>query len=148
VKKISFTEERIKKNVHSSLLEEYLGVIEEYQSIQDSHKTEMRRIMKSQKNIVESSAVYTDETGEKALSRLDNIFIKSANSKYSEIIILEEQLKSVQDLFVDMAILVKEQSEMIDRIAYQVANAKEDIKEATKVLIITDKHKNRPCMVQ
>jgi len=47
-----------------------------------------------------------------------------------------------------MSVLVQEQSEMINSIAFQVANAKNDIQEATGDLIVANKKKRGICMLQ
>jgi len=133
--------------------------MQEYQSVQNSHNEEMRRLVKAQVHLVDPQA--TDETVEKAiLGGPQMIFssekVKAAQeslnyiqSKHTEILKLEKSLEEVHQLFVDMSVLVQEQSEMINSIAFQVANAKNDIRDATAQLREAGTAlRKRPCLIQ
>jgi len=138
------TEDRIKKNIHSSLLEDFLDIMQEYQSLQNNHNEEMRRLVKAQVQLVDPAA--TEETVEKAIMGGPQMIFSSEKAKaaqeslnyiqnkHTEILKLEKSLEEVHQLFVDMSVLVSEQSEMINSIAFQVQNAKNDIREATAEL--------------
>jgi t-SNARE complex subunit (syntaxin) len=151
-------EDRIKKNIHTSLLEDFLDLMQEYQSIQNNHNEEMRRLVKAQVHLVDPQA--TDETVEKAiLGGPQMIFssdkVKAAQeslnyiqNKHTEILKLERSLEEVHQLFVDMSVLVQEQSEMINSIAFQVTNAKNDIRDATNQLREANKIQRKKCLIQ
>lgn len=47
-----------------------------------------------------------------------------------------------------MAVLVEEQSEVIDRIAYQVANVKKDVRAATEELREANRIQRQKCSIQ
>lgn len=51
-------------------------------------------------------------------------------------------------MFLDMAVLVEEQSEVIDRIAFQVTNVKNDVRTATNELREANKIQRRKCVIQ
>lgn len=78
-------------------------------------------------------------------------------------VLLEIHLQEVHQLFVDMAVLVDEQSEVIDRVAFQVSNVKAgssifwllfaplitlDIRLAAEELREANKIKRRQCVIQ
>ena len=50
-------------------------------------------------------------------------------------------------MFLDMAVLVEEQSELIDRIAFQVTNVKRDIKIANEELREANKIQRKKCII-
>lgn len=51
-------------------------------------------------------------------------------------------------MFVDMAVLVEEQSEVIDRIAFQVQNVKKDVRVATEELREANRIQRQKCSIQ
>eukprot|EP01125_Pyxidicula_operculata_P005965 TRINITY_DN2084_c0_g1_i1.p1 TRINITY_DN2084_c0_g1~~TRINITY_DN2084_c0_g1_i1.p1 ORF type:complete len:266 (-),score=59.83 TRINITY_DN2084_c0_g1_i1:84-881(-) len=151
------TEERIQKNLHTSLLNEFLELMQVYQSLQSRHNEEVRNLVISQVKIVKPNA--TEEEVENVIqSGGDQIFATSKSAaqdslnyikdRHNEIVALEKSLEEVHQLFVDMAVLVEEQSEKINRIAFQVANVKKDILAATEDLREAKKIKSRQCIVQ
>jgi len=156
-KKLS-TEERIKRNIHGTLLEDFLDIMQEYQATQNNHNEEMRRLVKAQVQLVDPDA--TDETVEKAIVGGTQMIFSSEKAKaaqesliyienkHMEILKLERSLEEVHKLFLDMSVLVQEQSEMINSIAFQVANAKNDIREGTNELREADKIKRNRCLIQ
>jgi len=153
----SATEDRIKKNIHSSLLEDFLDLMQDYQGIQNKHNEEMRKLVKTQVLLVNPKA--TEEDVEKAIeagsqtifasesTRAAQESLRYIQNKHTEILKLEKSLEEVHQLFVDMAVLVQEQSETINRIAVQVSKAKVDILEATEELREANKIQRRRCVV-
>jgi len=153
------TEDRIKKNIHTSLLEDFLDLMQDYQGIQNKHNEEMRKLVKTQVLLVDPKA--TDEDVEKAIEAGPQLIfasdrakaaaesLKYIQNKHTEILKLEKSLEEVHQLFVDMAVLVQEQSETINRIGYQVVNAKKDILTGTDDLRKANKIQNRRvCIIQ
>jgi len=154
------TEERIKKNLHTSLLNEFLEIMQCYQSLQNKHNEEMRSIVKNQVLIVKPNAT-EDEVEQVIQSGSDQIFITNSargraaqdslnyiKDRHNEILQLEKSLEEVHQLFVDMAVLVKEQSEKLNRIAFQVQNVKRDVLAATDELKQAQRIKKKTCVVQ
>jgi syntaxin 1A/syntaxin 1B/2/3 len=152
------TEMRIKKNIHGTLVEDFLDMIHEYQAIQNNHNEEMRRLVKAQVRLVDPSA--TDETVEKAIMGGPQMIFSSEKAKaaqeslnyiqnkHTEILKLEKSLEEVNQLFVDMSVLVQQQSEMINNITDQVGDAKNDIREGTEELRKAYKIKKKNCLIQ
>jgi len=152
------TEDRIKKkNIHTSLLEDFMDLMQDYQGIQNKHNEEMRKLVKTQVLLVNPDA--KDEDVEKAIEAGPQLIFTSdrakaaqeslryIQNKHTEILKLEKSLEEVHQLFVDMAVLVQEQSETINRISYQVSNAKKDILIATEELRAANKIQRRKCRI-
>jgi len=153
--KITFTEARIKNNIHISLMQEFYDIMQEYESIQNDHDTEMHRLMKAQVQLVNPKA--TDDIVEQAIVGGSQTIFSSAKTKalndyiqnkHSEILKLERSLEEVHKLFVDMSVVVEEQSELINSIAFQVKNAHIDIREATNNLRIANELERPKCNLQ
>jgi len=107
------TEQRIEKNIYDSLLQEFLDLMQEYESIQSNHNQQVHRIVQAQIHLVDPKA--TDETIQKAVkggskmifaSEKTKLAYESLNyvkSKQVEIEKLERSLEEVYHLFQDMA---------------------------------------------
>eukprot|EP01126_Amoeba_proteus_P029221 TRINITY_DN2880_c0_g1_i14.p1 TRINITY_DN2880_c0_g1~~TRINITY_DN2880_c0_g1_i14.p1 ORF type:complete len:127 (-),score=36.79 TRINITY_DN2880_c0_g1_i14:196-576(-) len=66
--------------------------------------------------------------------------------RHRELLKLEKSLKEVNQLFNDMAILVQEQGEVIDRISFQVASIKVKVEEGKTTL--REARKMDKCCIQ
>ncbi|XP_055306642.1 syntaxin-1A-like [Sitodiplosis mosellana] len=53
-------------------------------------------------------------------------------ARHADIIKLENSIRELHDMFMDMAILVESQGEMIDRIEYHVEHAVDYVQTATQ----------------
>jgi t-SNARE complex subunit (syntaxin) len=51
-------------------------------------------------------------------------------SKYKDVVLLHSSVEQLHGLFVDLALIVNQQGEMLDQIEYHVKQAKEDVEEA------------------
>jgi len=152
------TQERIMKTAHKSLLKEFLDLMQDYQTIQNNYNEKSRDLVKTQMLIVNPAA--TEQDIEKAIEQgPDQVFAMDRRraaqesydyiqSRHNEILKIEKSLEEVHQMFLDMAVLVEEQSEVIDRIAYQVSNAKRDIKLAKEDLKEANRIQRRKCVVQ
>jgi t-SNARE complex subunit (syntaxin) len=152
------THERIMKNSHKSLTKEFLDLMQEYQTIQKNYNEKSRDIVKAQVILVNPSA--TEQDVERAIELgPDQVFAmdrrKAAMESYNyiqnrhdEILKIERSLEEVHQMFVDMAVLVEEQSEVIDRIAFQVQNVKKDVRAATEELREANKIQRQKCSIQ
>jgi len=93
--------------------------------------------------------------GDSAQLQLASAKLDAANESYNyvvarhkEVLKLEKSLQEVHQLFVDMAALVDQQGEVIDRIAFRISNAKADVAAAKVELTEAYKIKKRTCVVQ
>ena len=90
-------------------------------------------------------------SGDSAQLQLSSTKLDVANESYNyvvarhkEVLKLERSLQEVHQLFVDMAALVDQQGEVIDRIAFRIAFAKEEVALVNWIL----PKKKRTCVVQ
>lgn len=154
------TLDRIKFNIHSSLMSSFVHTMQEYQEIQNVYQESSRQILMTQVRLKNPNA--TDEeiqmkinSGDSAQLQLSSTKLDVANESYNyvvarhkEVLKLERSLQEVHQLFVDMAALVDQQGEVIDRIAFRIANAKADVAAAKVELTEAYKIKRRTCVIQ
>jgi len=152
------TEQRVIRNIHKALLTSFMDTMRQYQEVQSTYKERSRDIIKKQVQLVNPDA--TNEEVEKAIeSGSEQIFSTSDRAKvasealayvqerHKEILKLQKSLEEVHQMFVDLAVLVEQQGEVIDRIAFNINHAKDDVLEATKELQEAHKQSKRKCSV-
>merc|ERR1719223_2383076 len=61
--------------------------------------------------------------------QIKQIYTK-VSTKYQDVILLEQSVAELHQMFMDFAILTEEQGELIDQIEYNVKNAKDYVDEA------------------
>lgn len=69
-------------------------------------------------------------------------------ARHHEILLLEQNLRSVYQLFHDMAALVDQQSEVTQRIAYRMGEAKAEVTHAKVILVQGGKIRRGYCNIQ
>jgi len=130
----------------------------EFQAVQGSYNERSRGIIKTQVQLVNPNA--SDEDIQKAIENgPDQIFSTSERAKvaaealtyiqdrHKEILKLQKSLEEVHQMFLDLAALVEQQGETIDRIAFNISHAKEDVLKATEELRQANKQSRRGCSV-
>ncbi|CAB1341619.1 unnamed protein product [Coregonus sp. 'balchen'] len=63
-------------------------------------------------------------------SQIDKQALNEIETRHTEIIKLENSIRELHDMFVDMAMLVESQGEMIDRIEYNVEHSVDFVERA------------------
>eukprot|EP01117_Protostelium_nocturnum_P005167 TRINITY_DN1879_c0_g1_i1.p1 TRINITY_DN1879_c0_g1~~TRINITY_DN1879_c0_g1_i1.p1 ORF type:complete len:315 (+),score=117.46 TRINITY_DN1879_c0_g1_i1:166-1110(+) len=126
---------RIRTNVHSTLTKKFLDLMQEYQEVQTKYKNKYKERVERQYKIVKPDATQAEidealESGntqvfaDKILDKQRHTAAKEAlafiENKHREILALEQSINELHQLFLDMAILVEAQGEIIDQIAYNV----------------------------
>jgi len=148
---------RIRTSMHGTLTKKFLDVMAEYQEIQTKYKNKFRERVERQYKIVKPNA--TQEEIEQALESgntqvfADQILdTKHAAAKdalvyienrHREILRLEQSIKELHQLFVDMAILVEAQGELIDQIEYNVSQSRDYVKRANEELRLANKYQKK-----
>lgn len=130
----------------------------EFQNVQGSYNDKSRNLIKSQVQLVNPNA--SDDDIQKAIENgPDQIFSTSERAKvaaealtyiqdrHKEILKLQKSLEEVHQMFLDLAALVEQQGEVIDRIAFNISHAKEDVLKATEELKQANKQSRRACLV-
>lgn len=134
---------RIRKTQHSTLSRKFVQTMTQYNDIQAANKRKYRDAIKRQcqivdPNIDDSTVDRLLETGGTAEifkgKRLDEAerALSDIRDRHEDIQRLEESLKELHGMFVDMSVLVQEQGEMIDRIEYSVGRSSNYVEEAKK----------------
>lgn len=127
------TEIRMKKTQHSAMSRKFINVMSRYNSAQnefrDACKEKMRRQIEIMgENVDDNKLEEMLSSGESAPLFAGGIVMDTQKSKQvlddiqsrkNDILALEKSIKELHDLFIDMAMLVQEQGEMIDRVEYR-----------------------------
>ncbi|XP_023663101.1 syntaxin-1A-like isoform X4 [Paramormyrops kingsleyae] len=143
---------RIRKTQHSTLSRKFVEVMSEYNATQSDYRErckgriqrqleitgrnttneELESMLESDNPAIFTSGIIMDSSiTEQAMSEIE--------TRHTEIIKLENSIRELHDMFVDMAMLVESQGELVDNIEKNVLSteeyvekAKEDTKKAVK----------------
>lgn len=137
VKKVKYNaDSRIREIQHAILTRRFVEVMTEYNKTQTDFRESCkkrilmqyeitgRRISKEQLEEMlekEDSSVFTEGIITETLQMKQSL--ADIEARHSDIVKLEISIREVHDMFVEMALLVADQSEKIDRIEYHVENA-------------------------
>ncbi|KAK2510517.1 hypothetical protein Q9233_017656 [Columba guinea] len=139
---------RIRKTQHSTLSRKFVEVMTEYNATQSKYRDRCKDRIQRQleitgrtttneelEDMLESGklAIFTDDI--KMDSQMTKQALNEIETRHNEIIKLETSIRELHDMFVDMAMLVESQGEMIDRIEYNVEHSV-DYVERAKIMII------------
>ncbi|XP_022239424.1 syntaxin-like isoform X2 [Limulus polyphemus] len=134
---------RICKTQHSMLSQKFVEVMTDYNKTQTDYRERCKARIQRQLEI--TGKVTTNEELEDMLeSGNPTIFtqgiimetqqakqtLADIEARHNDIIKLENSIRELHDMFMDMAMLVESQGELIDRIEYQVEHAKDYIEAA------------------
>ncbi|KAG1656036.1 Syntaxin-1A [Nymphon striatum] len=143
---------RIRKTQHSTLSRKFVEVMTDYNKTQTDYRERCKGRIQRQLEITGKKTTQEEienmlETGNLQVFTQD-IMIETQQAKqtladiearHNDIIKLENSIRELHDMFMDMAMLVESQGEMIDRIEYNVEHAvdyietaKQDTKKAVK----------------
>jgi len=143
---------RIRKNLTNTLTRKFVDVMKEYQNAQTKYKTDIKKKVKRQVQIVKPDAT-TEEidavfksgggagevlksailTGEAADS-IRNAYQNVAD-KYQDVLTLEASVAELHQMFLDFALLTEKQGELLDQIEHQVKDASEYIDEGNAEMV-------------
>uniref|UniRef100_A0A3B5M5H6 Syntaxin-1A n=1 Tax=Xiphophorus couchianus TaxID=32473 RepID=A0A3B5M5H6_9TELE len=133
---------RIRKTQHSTLSRKFVEVMSEYNTTQSDYRERCKGRIQRQLEITGRNT--TNEELESMLESdnpaiftsgiiMDNITQQAMNeieTRHNEIIKLENSIRELHDMFMDMAMLVESQGEMIDRIEYNVDHSVDYVERA------------------
>jgi len=136
---------RIRKTQHATLSRKFVEVMTEYNRTQTDYRERCKGRIQRQLEITGKTT--TDEELEEMLEQgsaavftqgivMDEQQARQTladiEARHADIIKLETSIRELHDMFVDMAVLVESQGEMIDRIEYQVDHAVEYVDRANR----------------
>ncbi|GMI29497.1 hypothetical protein TrCOL_g3569 [Triparma columacea] len=149
---------RVRKNVVQAVTRKFIEIMKQYQSAQQSYKSNMEENTLRQVQIVSPEVTREDlqgvirQQGEGAVdavaaiatksllqskanssgglvgSKIKNS-LKSVESRYNEVIVLEASIRELAVMFEEFAMMVEEQSELLDNIEFQTKSAKDFIED-------------------
>lgn len=150
--KMNSADVRIRKTQHSTLSRKFVEVMTDYNSTQTDYRERCKGRIQRQLEITGKSTTDAEledmlESGNPAIFTSGIIMdtqqakqtLRDIEARHNDIIKLETSIRELHDMFMDMAMLVESQGEMIDRIEYNVEQsvdyvetAKMDTKKAVK----------------
>lgn len=136
---------RIRKTQHSMLSQKFVEVMTDYNKTQTDYRERCKARIQRQLEITGRTTT-TEEVEEMLESGNPAIFtqgimtdtqqakqtLADIEARHADIIKLESSIRELHDMFMDMAMLVESQGEMIDRIEFHVSGALEYVEEAVK----------------
>lgn len=144
---------KIHQNMHGSITKKFVELMKDYDGVQTKYKSLLRDRVARQVKVVNPNA--TPEEVEEAVNQgganvfADQLLSKSdqaalnayqdVQSKHEELMRLEGSIRELHQLFVDMAILVEQQGEMLDNIEDVVSKAAEFTSQGVEQLDMAKK---------
>ena len=132
-------EDRIRSNAYGTLTRKFIAVMREYQELQTEYRNKYKDRVERQVRIVKRDATQeeieeiVDGTGgteifaQLMLSSSAHAAAENAladiRERHDDIIRLERSIAELHQLFVDMAVLVEAQGELLDQIEHSVAQS-------------------------
>uniref|UniRef100_T1ITX9 Uncoordinated protein 64 n=1 Tax=Strigamia maritima TaxID=126957 RepID=T1ITX9_STRMM len=136
---------RIRKTQHLTLTRKFVEVMTEYNRTQTDYRERCKGRIQRQLEITGKTTTNEEleemlESGNPAIFtqgiEMDTQAAKQTladiEARHADIIKLESSIKELHEMFMDMAMLVESQGEMIDRIEYNVEHAADYVKTATE----------------
>ncbi|XP_060787259.1 syntaxin-1A isoform X2 [Neoarius graeffei] len=138
-------DERIQRTQYTVLSRKFVEVMTEYNSTQVSFRDRSKSRIQRQLEITGKRTTNEEledmlESGNPSIFTSDIILdsqitqqaLNEIESRHKDIIRLESSIKELHDMFVDMAMLVETQGEMIDNIENNIRNAVEYVGKANE----------------
>ncbi|XP_033747498.1 syntaxin isoform X1 [Argopecten irradians] len=134
---------RIRKTQHATLSRKFVEVMNDYNSCQIDYRERCKGRIQRQLEITGRTTTNEEledmlESGNPAIFTQGIIMetqqakqtLADIEARHNDIIKLETSIRELHDMFMDMAMLVEQQGEMIDRIEYNVEQAVDYIETA------------------
>ncbi|XP_044849794.1 syntaxin-1A isoform X2 [Mauremys mutica] len=129
--------------LHSTLSRKFVEVMSEYNATQSDYRERCKGRIQRQLEITGRTTTSEEledmlESGNPAIfssgiimdSNITKQALNEIETRHSEIIKLENSIRELHDMFMDMAMLVESQGEMIDRIEYNVEHSVDYVERA------------------
>lgn len=138
-------DKRIRQTQHSTLTKQFVEVMTEYNKTQTDYREKCKATIQRQLEITGKTT--SNEELEEMLEQGNiSVFtqgilmdtqqakqtLADIKARHEDIMNLEKSIRELHDMFMDMAMLIESQGEMIDRIEYHVEHAKDHVIVATQ----------------
>ncbi|VVC30304.1 Hypothetical protein CINCED_3A015785 [Cinara cedri] len=144
---------RIRKTQHSTLSRKFVEVMTEYNRTQTDYRERCKGRIQRQLEITGRTTTNDEleemlEQGNPAVFTQGIIMetqqarqtLADIEARHADIIKLENSIRELHDMFMDMAMLVENQGELIDRIEYHVQFTVEKVAEGKKELDVAEEY--------
>jgi len=143
------SELRIRKNMHSSITQNFVNAVRSFQQAQQTYKSKMKEKVARQVRYVKPDATYEEidtamKSGDPGAIYRAAILDQHSDpiaqaymdvqAKYKDVLKLEESVHALNQMFKDMALLVEKQGEMLDQISYQIESSAEHVTKGNQQL--------------
>lgn len=141
------TELRIRKAQHSQLTKVFVKIMTRYNDVQAENKKKLAESIRRQVQVVDPNI--SEEAMEQVVENgtTEGLFtgrrladaeaaLAEIQDRHKEIQALEKSLLELHEMFVDMALLVESQGEMIDRIEFAVEQSHNHVRHAVKDIVV------------
>ncbi|XP_011874034.1 PREDICTED: syntaxin isoform X3 [Vollenhovia emeryi] len=147
---------RIRKTQHSTLSRKFVEVMTEYNRTQTDYRERCKGRIQRQLEI--TGRTTTNEELEEMLEQgnpavfTQGIIMETQQAKqtladiearHADIIKLENSIRELHDMFMDMAMLVESQGEMVDSIEYCVNRTSDHVGQARGELIVAEEYQKK-----
>jgi len=157
---------RIRNDLQIMLTRRFVETMKGYQQAQTKYKTDIKKKVKRQVRIAapeatedeiedvlrsgDTSAFYKSKILTSAAEPIRNAYADVVD-KYKDVLKLEQSVAELHQMFLDMALLVEQQGEMLDQIEYQIQSASDYIEdgneEIAKALVHQKEARKRQCCI-
>ncbi|GAM21325.1 hypothetical protein SAMD00019534_045000 [Acytostelium subglobosum LB1] len=149
------TEIRIRNNMHNTLTQKFVEMMREYQEVQNNYKNKYKEKIERQYKIVKPDATPEEikaamDSGDSSKIFADTILythlhtqaknaLAYVQDRHRDIQRLEQSIAELHQLFLDMAVLVEVQGEMLNQIEANVESTVMNTKEGVENLAEANK---------
>jgi len=142
---------KIEDNTYLNLINKFMTVHNEYKILQSTmqrtHRDYVKKVVRVNDNTIDDTLVNecVDDiitTGKTGIINLQNcsLILLQIENRHSSILKLEESIKLLHDLFLDFAIMVNSQGEMLDNICANIHKTYTHTYNAKKYIIHANKY--------
>ncbi|DBA05239.1 TPA: hypothetical protein N0F65_007401 [Lagenidium giganteum] len=149
-KATALSEIRIRDNMCATLTKKFMDCMKEYQKAQQKYKADMKNKVKRQVQIVKPDAseaeidavmrsadpgsIYKSAILQGSADSIKEIYVH-VQDKYQDVLKLEQSVAELHQMFLDLALLVEQQGEMLDQIEFQVRTAANYVEQGNKEVV-------------
>eukprot|EP01111_Echinosteliopsis_oligospora_P010904 TRINITY_DN347_c0_g1_i1.p1 TRINITY_DN347_c0_g1~~TRINITY_DN347_c0_g1_i1.p1 ORF type:complete len:348 (-),score=71.65 TRINITY_DN347_c0_g1_i1:141-1100(-) len=135
----SATELRIRANMHGTLTNKFLEIAQEYQEVQTNYKNRYKEKIERQYKIAkpdasheeieeaiesgDSSKVFANQILDTHLHQQAKNALAYIEARHRDIKQIESSIQELHQLFIDFAVLVESQGELLNQIEYNVTSS-------------------------
>lgn len=159
------SEIRIRDNMCATLTKKFMDSMKDYQKAQQKYKSDMKNKVKRQVQIVKPDASEAEidavmRSGDPgsiyksailqggAAESITDVFLH-CQDKYQDVLKLEQSVAELHQMFLDLALLVEQQGELLDQIDHQVRTAANYVEqgnqEVQKAIKYQKAHRKKMC---